>query len=82
MKKRMIHWQFLSIITSVFVLAIQTDETTKSTSAQNERRDGSSNVLSNPPSTMAASSRKTRPSSRNFPFLTSNNNAPTPITRR
>ncbi len=61
-----------------FLLAFQTDETTKSTSAQNERRDGTSNVINNPPS----NSQKARPTSRNFPFLTPNNNTPTPITRR
>jgi hypothetical protein len=59
-------------------LAFQTDETTKSTSAPNERRDGSSNVLTNPP----LNSQKSRPTSRNFPFLTPNTNTPTPITRR
>ncbi len=61
-----------------FILAFQTDETTKSTSAPNERRDGSSNVLTNPP----LNSQKSRPTSRNFPFLTPNTNTPTPITRR
>ena len=66
----------------IFLLANQTDETTKSTNTQNERRDATSNVLNNPPSTISTSAPKTRPTSRNFPFLTPNNNAPTPITKR
>lgn len=65
-----------------FVLAHQTDETTKSTNAQNERRDVPSNAMNNPPSNMNTSGQKTRQTTRNFPFLTPNSNAPTPITRR
>ncbi len=65
-----------------FILAHQTDETTKSTNSQNERRDGPSNIMNNPPSNVHPSGQKARQTTRNFPFLTPTNNTPTPITRR
>ncbi len=69
-------------LTTFFVLALQTDETTKSTNAQNERRDGSSNVMNNPTSNANTTGPRARQTTRNFHFLTPNNNTPTPITRR
>ena len=64
------------------ISACQTDETSKSTSTQNERRDGFPNVINHPPSTINPSGQKARQPARNFPFLTPNNTVPTPITRR
>jgi len=66
----------------VFILACQTDETTKSTNPQNERRDGFTNVINHPPSAINTGGQKPRQPARNFPFLTPNNTVPTPITRR
>ncbi|CAF1014308.1 unnamed protein product [Adineta steineri] len=63
-------------------LAHQTDEATKSTNTQNERRDGLSNIVTNSNSNIPPSGQKTRQTTRNFPFLTPNNTVPTPTTRR
>ncbi|CAF3004104.1 unnamed protein product [Rotaria sp. Silwood2] len=71
---------FTSLATKTLVN--QNDEITKSSNVQNERRDGPSNVINNPPSNMHTSSQKSRQTTRNFPFLTPNNNTQTPITRR
>ncbi|CAF4597345.1 unnamed protein product [Rotaria socialis] len=58
------------------------DETTKPNS-QIERRDQSSNAVNSSNSNVQISSQRQRQTTRNFPFLTpNNNNTPTPITRR
>ncbi|CAM4909308.1 unnamed protein product [Rotaria socialis] len=64
-------------------LAAKTLDETPKPNSQIERRDQSSNAVNSSNSNVQISSQRQRQTTRNFPFLTpNNNNTPTPITRR
>ncbi|CAF4422478.1 unnamed protein product, partial [Rotaria magnacalcarata] len=65
-------------------LAAKTLDETPKPNSQIERRDQSSNAVNTTNSNVQIGSQRQRQPTRNFPFLTpnNNNNAPTPITRR